>query len=249
MKALLLSTALVLAPMTAAALDLSDMSPAEKEAFGAQVRAYLMENPQVLREVIEVLEQRQEAEQAAADQALVAANAADLYDDAASWVGGNPEGDITIVEFIDYSCGFCRRAHPEATELVESDGNIRLIVKEFPILGEQSLVASRFAIAALQTEGPEAYKAAHDKLITLDGEVNETALRQIADEAGMDTDSVMAAMTDPEIDGVIAQNRALAQRLQINGTPTFVMAGQMIRGYIPLDGMRELVSAARAEAD
>ncbi|MBM7067505.1 DsbA family protein [Actibacterium sp. 188UL27-1] len=249
MKALLLSTALVLAPLTAIALDLTNMTAAEKEAFGAQIREYLLENPQVLREAIAVLEQRQEAEQAEADQALVAANTADLYDDGYSWIGGNPEGDVTIVEFLDYSCGFCKRAHPEVTELVESDGNIRLIIKEFPILGEQSLIASRFAIAALQTEGPAAYKVANDKLITLEGEVNDAALREIADAAGMETEKVMDAMAAPEIDGVIAQNRALAQRLQINGTPTFVMGGQMIRGYLPLDGMRQIVAEARDTAN
>lgn len=245
MKALLLSSALLMAPVAALAFDLNAMTDAEREAFGREVRSYLLENPQVLREVIEALEIAEQAQQAEADETMVTANEADLFNDGFSWVGGNPEGDVTIVEFIDYRCGFCRRAHPEVSELIESDGNIRLIVKEFPILGEQSLVASRFAIATLQTEGNDAYKAAHDHLIAVDTELNDATLREIAEEIGIDADKVIAAMEAPEVDGLIAQNRALAQRMQINGTPTFVMAGQLVRGYLPLDGMRQLVAEAR----
>ncbi|MEL6519808.1 MAG: DsbA family protein [Pseudomonadota bacterium] len=245
MKALLLSSALLMAPVAALAFDLNAMTDAEREAFGREVRSYLLENPQVLREVIEALEVAEQAQQAEADETMVTANEADLFNDGFSWVGGNPEGDVTIVEFIDYRCGFCRRAHPEVSELIESDGNIRLIVKEFPILGEQSLVASRFAIATLQTEGNDAYKAAHDHLIGVDTELNDATLREIAEEIGIDADKVIAAMEAPEVDGLIAQNRALAQRMQINGTPTFVMAGQLVRGYLPLDGMRQLVAEAR----
>ena len=125
----------------AAAFDISSMSEAERAAFRAEVRAYLLENPEVLSEAIEVLQQRQAEEAASQDLNLVKANQQDLFQDSHSYVGGNPEGDITVVEFIDYRCGYCRKAHTEVGQLIESDGDIRYIVKEFPILGDQSVIA------------------------------------------------------------------------------------------------------------
>ncbi|MEC9311738.1 MAG: thioredoxin domain-containing protein, partial [Pseudomonadota bacterium] len=141
------ATALALLGAPAQALDLSNMSATEREAFGAQVREYLMENPEVILEAVNLLEQRQAAAEATRDQALVADNLQELENDGYSWVGGNPEGDITLVEFMDYRCGYCRRAAREVAELLAKDGNIRWVVKEFPILGEASVLSSRFAVA------------------------------------------------------------------------------------------------------
>ncbi|MEN8840679.1 MAG: thioredoxin domain-containing protein, partial [Octadecabacter sp.] len=134
--------------MTASSVFAQDtMTEAERTEFRAEVRAYLLENPEVLMEAIAVLETRQAQAEVLRDDQLVAMNMNALLDDGFSYVGGNPDGDITIIEFTDYRCGFCRRAHPEVAELLESDGNIRMITKEFPILGEQSVVASQFAVA------------------------------------------------------------------------------------------------------
>ena len=238
-------SALIAGP--AAAQSIEDMSDAERDAFRAEVRAYLLENPEVLMEAMEVLEERQAAEQAAADAAMIAAVEDDLYDSERSWVGGNPEGDVTLVEFVDYRCSFCRRAHPEVEELIASDGNIRLIMKEFPILGEQSVLASRFAIATRQVEGDAAYKQVHDALITMRGDVNELSLELVAEDLGLDTDAIVAQMDSDAVTEVIRANHMLAQQLGITGTPTFVLDGQMLRGYLPLDGMRERVAEARRE--
>ena len=238
-------SALIAGP--AAAQSVADMSDAERDAFRAEVRAYLLENPEVLMEAMEVLEERQAAEQAAADAAMIAAVEDDLYDSERSWVGGNPEGDVTLVEFVDYRCSFCRRAHPEVEELIASDGNIRLIMKEFPILGEQSVLASRFAIATRQVEGDAAYKQVHDALITMRGDVNELSLELVAEDLGLDTDAIVAQMDSDAVTEVIRANHMLAQQLGITGTPTFVLDGQMLRGYLPLDGMRERVAEARRE--
>lgn len=247
MKNLLLAAALTLGALPAAAFDLADMSEEERANFRAEIRAYLLDNPEVLMEAIAVLEGRQAQEQAQADLDLVAANQAALFDDGVSWVGGNPEGDMTIVEFVDYRCSFCRRAFPEVMELVDSDGNIRLITKEFPILGEQSVLSSRFAIAVKNTAGSEAYKAAHDALISLRGEVNDASLKALAEELELDAEAIVAAMTTPEVDSEIAQNRALAQAMGISGTPTFVFEDTLVRGYLPLDEMRALVKDRRAQ--
>lgn len=221
------------------------MTEAERQDFRAEVRAYLLENPEVLMEAIAILEDRQGAAEQANDAALIAANRAAIFEDPASWVGGNPKGDITVVEFMDYRCGYCRKAFEEVETLVNGDANIRFIVKEFPILGEASDISSRFAIATLQLAGSDAYKKAHDALVTLRGEVTPDTLDRLAGDLGLDAAAIRARMSAPEVTAVIASNRALAETLKINGTPTFVIDGVMLRGYVPLDGMRQIVADAR----
>lgn len=238
--------ALMLATATQASdLDFDNMSEAERAAFGAQVRAYLLENPEVIMEAVQVLEERQAAEQAQGDVQLIANNADAIFNDGYSWVGGNPEGDVTIVEFFDYRCGFCRRAHPEVAQLLELDGNIRYIAKEFPILGENSVISSRFALAVREVAGDEAYEAAKETLIALNADMDDTVLRRLSDTLGLDADEVIAAMDSEDITAQLAKTRELAQALQINGTPSFVMGDQLIRGYVPLDAMQQIVAEAR----
>ncbi len=241
---LALAAAMLATP--AAAFDLSAMSDAEREAFRAEVRAYLLENPEVLSEAIEVLQTRQAEAAANQDLDLVKANANDLFGDGHSFVGGNPDGSITVVEFIDYRCGYCRKAHAEVAELVESDGDIRYIVKEFPILGDQSVIAARFAIATLQVAGTAAYEKVNSGFYeSFRGDVSPETLTAFASDLGIDAAPIIAQMDAPEVTKVIEENHLLAQRMQISGTPTFVMGGQMLRGYAPLDTMREIVADER----
>ena len=208
--------------LPAAAMDLKAMSDEERALFRAEVRAYLLENPEVIMEAVALFQVR-EAEQAAqADFALVANNIEALFNDGYSWVGGNPDGDITLVEFLDYRCGYCKRAHDEVATLLEADGNIRLIVKAFPLLGEQSVLASRFAVATKQVAGDESYKALHDALMEFNGEVTLPALRRLASTFGLDAAAIEAHMQSDAVTREIAQTRALAQALKISGTPTVV---------------------------
>lgn len=247
--ALALGTGLALATLAPAAqaFDITRMSPEESTAFGNEVRSYLMKNPQVLMEVIGELENQQAANQAQGDSQLIAANSKELFEDGYSYVGGNPKGDITVVEFLDYRCGYCRKAHSEVEELVKSDGNIRYIVKEFPILGPDSVTASRFAIATLKVAGPEAYAKLNDAFYTsYKGPITPEALAGLGSSLGYDGKAVVAAMNSPEVDKILDANHALAQRMQIQGTPSFVMGDQMLRGYVPLDGMRKVVGQARS---
>ena len=224
----------------------SAMSEPDRTALRAEVRAYLLENPEVLMEAIAVLEKRRDAQSASDDATLLRDNADAIYQDPASWSGGNPDGDITVVEFMDYRCGYCRKAHDEVAELVKSDGNIRFVVKEFPILGEPSDLASRFAIAVLQTDGDAAYAKVHEALMTQTADLTPEAMATLGASAGVkDMNAVTARMESPEVQSVIDANHALGSTLAINGTPTFVVQGTMLRGYVPLDGMREVVAEAR----
>ncbi|MGB7318288.1 MAG: DsbA family protein [Planktotalea sp.] len=247
MKRLLATTSLCIAALgaPAQAFDLTAMSAPERESFRAEVRAFLMENPEVIIEAVNQMEARQAAQQEQDDLSLVSTNADALFNDGYSWVGGNPEGDVTVVEFLDYRCGYCRKAHSEVEQLLQSDGNIRLIVKEFPILGEASTASSRFAIATRHVAGDAAYKAVHDALIAFSGEPSSAALARLADGLGLDADAIVAKMDSDEVTREIDETRALAQRLQIRGTPTFVMGGQLVRGYVPLDAMQQIVDQER----
>ena len=238
---LLLAALLALAtPLTA-----QEMTNAEREAFRAEVRAYLLENPEVIMEAVGILEAREQQARINADLEMARANQDALFNDPTSFVGGNPNGDITIVEFMDYRCGFCKRAFPEVQALLENDGNIRYVIKELPILGEQSVLASRFALAVRTVAGDEAYQLAHDALMAQRGEVSEASLTRLAESLALDTQTVFEAMADPAVSEVINANRALAQNLQITGTPTFVFDDQLLRGYVPLDQMTQIIAELR----
>lgn len=243
--AALLSATVLAGP--ALAFDITAMTDAEKKAFRDEVRAYLLDNPEVLMEAINILEQRDQLAAIEQDKQLLAEYHDAIFNDPASYVGGNPDGDVTVVEFIDYRCGYCRKAWQEVDKLVESDGNIRFVLKEFPILGEGSMLSSRFAIAVLQLHGNEAYKKAHDALLSLRADATPERLRGVAEELGLDADDIAAHMDKPEVTAVIEANHKLAQTLQISGTPTFVIDGTFVRGYVPLDGMRQIVAGQRQD--
>lgn len=241
------AAALALTALPALAFDPASMTETERAAFRAEIRAYLLDNPEIIMEAVQVLEGRQADMQAQADRDVIAANAAVIFEDGYSWVGGNPDGDITIVEFMDYRCGFCRRAVPEVDKLLAADGNIRLVIKEYPILGEQSLLMSRFAIATKQVAGDDAYKLVHDTLMGLTGDVTPEALGQVAEELELDGAAILARMDAPEVTRVIAETRALAQALDIQGTPSFVVKDEVLRGFLPADQMQMVVDAKRDE--
>jgi protein-disulfide isomerase len=239
--------ALVACLMGTAALagGLGEMSEAERAAFQAEVKAYLLENPEVLVEAMDVLQSRQDAAAVDRDLEMMAANKDKIFNDGVSWVGGNLDGDITVVEFVDYRCGYCRKAHDEVAELVKSDGNIRFVLKEFPILGEDSIISSKFAISVLQLHGNESYKQVHDALIALRGSPDADTLARLAADLGLDPAPILARMDAPEVAAVIEANHALGKTMEVSGTPTFVVDQTMVRGYVPLDGMRQIVAGQR----
>lgn len=239
LAALLASASMMTLPAQA------EMTDAERQAFRDEVRAYLLENPEVIIEAMDGLQAREQQDAAAQDRQMLADQHDAIFNDPASWSGGNPQGDIAIVEFVDYRCGYCRKANAEVEELVRSDGNIRLVLKEFPILGEASLISSRFAIAVRQLHGDAAYKQVHDALITLRGEPDDMTLSRLAVDLGLDATAIMARMPSDEVTDVIRANHALADIMEISGTPTFVIDGTMVRGYVPLDAMRKIVADER----
>ena len=235
-----------LATLPALAQD-AEMTAEEKLALHAEIRAYLLENPEVLVEAMNVLQTREDEAAAKRDLAMLTDNAEAIFQNPNDWVSGNPDGDVVMVEFMDYRCGYCRKAYSEVEELVKSDGNIRLVIKEYPILGEASLLSSQFAIAVRQLHGDVAYESVHDALINLRGEPTTETLARLATDLKLDPQPILDRMAGPEVQEVIKANQALAGTLEISGTPTFVLKSMMLRGYLPLEEMRKVVAETRAE--
>ena len=245
-RTFLMTSALCLATaLPATATDIGAMTDSEREAFRAEVRAYLLDNPDVLMEAIAVLEERRTQDAAQAEIAMLENYRDEIFNDGFSYVGGNPEGDITVVEFLDYQCGFCKRAFPAVEELINSDGNIRFIVQEFPILGDASVLGSRYALAVMSLYGDDAYKTIHDELMLLRGALSPQALSRLSVDQNFDHDDVRAEMENDDITRIIDANRDLAARLQIQGTPSFIMGDSFVRGFLELDQMRQVIASER----
>lgn len=252
MPRLVSAAALMLAltlPPAVQAQSAQPMSDEARAALRAEIRAYLLDNPEVIFEAVAEYERRTAAAQADMDGTLVEINADALFADGHSWIGGNPDGDLTLVEFMDYRCTFCRRAFEPMMDFVGADSNVRLVVKELPILGPQSEVMSRFAVAVHQLGGDTAYFAAHERLLAWQGDATDTGLRALAVELGLDGEAVIARMATAEVTAVLAENRALAQRMQISGTPSFVLGdgtrGTMLRGMVPPSDLEAAAAALR----
>ena len=234
-------------PNPAAAQEQSrpgNFAPEQIEGIEQIVRDYLLTHPEVLIQSLNDYQARQKvAEKERQQQAVVASRMA-LTQDPDSPVMGNPDGDVAIVEFFDYKCPYCKRVAGVLQEVVAADGNIRLIMKEFPILGPQSIKASRAALAALR-QGK--YEDFHWALMTKPGDMSDPHIRDIARSVGIDVDRMTADMESPEIQAMIERNHDLAQALQITGTPAFVIGNTLVPGAIDRKAMERLVAKARAK--
>lgn len=206
------------------------------------VKAYLMEHPEVIIEAVQGLEARQEAQRAEQAKGQIAELREQLLRDPRDQVLGNPKGDVTLVEFFDYRCGYCKQAQPVLMELIKSDPKLRVVLKEFPILGPDSVVATRAAIASIP-QGK--YAAFHEALIGTRGTLSDDKIMEVAKSVGLDTDKLKAGMGKPEIAAQIADTHALAEKLAINGTPSFIIGDTLVPGAVDLDTLKKLVAEAR----
>lgn len=214
-----------------------------QDEFDRRVRAYLLDNPEVIIEAVQGLEARRAAAEQTEAQAVIATRADEIFQDPASPVGGNPEGDVTMVEFFDYNCPYCRRVAPVMMDVEAADPELRIVYKEFPILGPGSDFAARAALAAHRQER---YIAFHQALMRIAGKVDEDAVLATAAELGLDVDRLKSDMEDPEIQAAIDRNLALAVALRINGTPGFVIGDEILRGAADFETLQGFIERARA---
>ena len=215
------------------------------------IAAYLRENPQAIIASLESYERETRAsaarQQAELDVDLIATNKTALLEDGYSHVSGNLDGDVTVVEILDYNCGYCKKAHSEVQALLSSDKNIRYVLKEFPILGPGSTFAARAALASQQQADTTNYSEFSDRLMSHKGTHDETSVIEIATAVGLDPEQLQVDMASPDIDRMLKKNYALAETLNITGTPGFVIGESIVRGYVPASRLQELADAARTK--
>ena len=200
------------------------LTPAQEDAVRALARQVILDDPEIIAAALERLRGKRQAE---ARKDAIAAHADQLFSDPKSPVLGNPDGDVTLVEFFDYQCGYCRAVFPVVMEALEEDGEVRLVMKEFPILGPGSGYAARAALAA---RGQGRYAGFHGALMSLRGPLSEAAVDAAARDAGLDLKRLKVDMAAPAVDEQIAATMALARALTIDGTPAFVIGGALIQG-------------------
>jgi protein-disulfide isomerase len=226
-----------------AAPAIAQTAPTDKDAVEKIVRDYILKNPEIIAEAIQRLQQKKKMAEAAADIQLLASNRAELINDPTSPVGGNVKGDVTVVEFFDYRCGVCKRIHPIVNQLVKTDPKIRRVYKEWPILGPNSVLAARAAIAS-RKQGK--YLSFHKVMMEANSSFGESAIMGMAESVGIDTAKLRQDMRSAETNAVIRKNYALAEKLKLNGTPSFVIGDTLLRGGRDLESLRAIVAEARA---
>ena len=221
-----------------------DAATPAQEILEETIHNYLLNHPEVIFEVLDLLRAEREISEAEQAQQTITAQQEAIFNDPTSPVGGNPDGDVTIVEFFDYFCGYCKRVMPDLIQAMEDDGGIRFVYKEFPILGPDSIVAARVALAA-HRQAPEKYPELHVAMMSSRVRMNEANALRLAGEFGFDVERLRGDMDSPEIDRILGHNNALAEQLGIRGTPGFVIGNQVIGGAIDLETLLELIAEAR----
>jgi len=222
----------------------SDSVPAvasSKEDIERIVKNYLLENPEVIFESVRRMETKENDQRMSRMKEGATKFAAELFNAPDAIVAGNPNGDVTIVEFFDYKCGYCRKIVPELSQLIKQDGNIKLVLKEFPILSRDSEMAARAAIASVK-QGK--YWDFHIALMSAD-EVTQESVMAIAKGVGLNTAKLAEDMAAPSSSDVINRTHELAQKLGIEATPTFYIGDTPYSGALPLSELKAAVAAAR----
>jgi len=253
LSAVALAAAVLMAPLAASAQQSTPMAPptanvpplppgVDKATIEQIVREYILAHPEVLVEAITELRRRQEQATAEQAQKNIAEKREEIFNDPATPVVGNVKGDVTIVEFFDYHCGYCKQVQPSMESLLKEDGKLRFVYKELPILAPESRIAAAGALAA-QRQGK--YLAMHNALMNARGKLDKARVLQIGKEVGLDVAKLEKDMALPEIGAAIDRNLKLAGELGINGTPSFLIGDELVPGAIDKEDIKKLIEKAR----
>lgn len=205
------------------------------------IEQYIRTHPEVIEQSLQALEAKREAEEKSRQKVALANRQQDLLHDPLSPVSGNLKGAITLIEFFDYRCGFCKRAANAVTQLQKDDPRVRVVYKDFPILGEASEVAAK---AALASKAQGKHQAFHEALLATKNEITKEEVLRIAGTVGLDTNKLKTDMANPEWQAVIDRNRALARDLGISGTPGFIVGTELVPGALDVKGLKDLITRA-----
>jgi protein-disulfide isomerase len=238
----------------AVSLALAGAAPAVAESFSADqreeigkiIKDYLLTHPEVMQDVMAELEKRQQSAEAEKHRAAVVENKATLFSSPHQVVLGNPQGNVTMVEFFDYNCGFCKRAMTDMLDLIKTDNNLKFVLKEFPVLGEGSVEAARVAVAArMQDTNGKKYIEFHQKLLGSRGGADKMRALAVAKEVGFDMPRLERDMGSDEVKKTIEENMKLAEALGVSGTPSYVVGQEVVIGAVGLDALRDKINAER----
>lgn len=233
--------------ITAAALAFSAgaaQAQQSKEDIEKIVREYILKNPEIIEQAILELRKKQEQAENSARTQAISANSKLLFESPRGVVIGNPKGNVTLVEFFDYNCGYCKRALEDVSTLVKNDPNLKVVLKELPILSPGSVEAARVAVA-VRMQNPAKYWDFHRALLGGRGEANMARALAAAQAAGLDVERIKKDISNPEVDATLAESEQLAKALQIGGTPSYVLGDQLIPGALPHDRLAMAVAAVR----
>ncbi|MBX3302440.1 MAG: DsbA family protein [Nitrospira sp.] len=238
---MLVTITLFLSGCSTAVNEPRSTSVISQDLTDAAIERYIRTHPEVIVQSLQALEVKHQAELRERQKTALAAKQNELLHDPASPVSGNLKGEITLVEFYDYRCGFCKQVAPAVTELQKEDPRVRVVYKDFPILGEPSELAAKAALAS-QTQGK--HQAFHEALLASHGDMTKEAILKIAVDVGLDAKRLEVDMANPEWLAVIEKNRTLAQELSISGTPGFIVGTELVPGALDLNGLKELIARA-----
>ncbi|OJU24140.1 MAG: disulfide bond formation protein DsbA [Nitrobacter sp. 62-13] len=235
--------ALGVAPAAASAQNFSDSQRSEIEQI---VKSYLLAHPEVLEEVSAELNKRQAAAEALKHEAAVTENAKAIFNSPRGVALGNKDGDVTFVEFFDYNCGYCKRAMADMLDLLKSDPKLKVVLKEFPVLGPGSVEAAQVAVAVrMQDPGGKKYLDFHQRLLGGRGQADKARALAAAKDAGLDIARIEKDMNSPEVRTTLEENFKLAEAMGMNGTPSYVIGKQVVVGAVGLETLKEKISTAR----
>ena len=244
-RALFVALALVcglIAAVPAQSIRAAEIPPGQRQAIEGIIHDYLMQNPDVLIEALRGAEDKLNREADAKASKVLTDRRTEIFDDPATPVGGNPRGDVTIVEFFDYRCPYCKQVLPALQALLKEDRNLRFIYKEMPVLGSASVTAAHAALAA-QRQGK--YEAFHDAMMGTKGQITEETVFRVAGSVGLDVDRLKQDMATPEIEQAIKRNLTLADTLNIRGTPGFIIGSRIVPGALDLETLKDMIAEAR----
>ena len=238
--------AALLIPAAPQILRADDFSASQRTAIESIVHEYLIAHPEVLQEAMNELEKRQSAAEAEKHKVAVKDNASKLFSSPHQVVLGNPDGNVTFVEFFDYNCGYCRGAMNDMLTLMRDDAKLKVVLKEFPVLGPGSLEAAQVAVAVrMQDTTGKKYLDFHTKLLGGRGQADKARALGVAKEVGLDMNRLEKDMTSPEVNETLQETFKLAEALGLNGTPSYVIGSDVVVGAIGLAGLQGKVSTAR----
>lgn len=234
--------ALLAASPAAQAQEDQPLSPKQAEAVRKVVRDYIMANPEIIRDAIEALREKQRLEAEEEARKALVERSKEIFEDPDSPVLGNPQGDVTLVEFFDYRCTYCKAVTDTVFDTAKADAKLRLVFKELPILGPESVFAAK---AALATRAQGKYEEFHRAMMKARGMVNEESILKTAQGVGLDVEKLKKDMAAPEIEAQLKRNMDLARSLDINGTPAFIIGDRIIPGAVDGDTMKKLIEQSR----